>query len=53
MTNRKTPGQLAYEADVRIQPLYHDGTARRGWETLCPAMRGTWERNPTPHPRAA
>jgi hypothetical protein len=42
-----TPGQLAYEADVRARPLYHDGTPRRTWHELGTVERWSWERNPT------
>lgn len=50
----KTPGQLAYEEDVRDQPLHHDGAPRPSWGQLA-AIYGrdaqliyeTWERNPT------
>ena len=44
----KTPGQLAYEADVRACPAYHDGTPRSSWEGLSDIARWSWERNPTP-----
>lgn len=47
MTTTKTPGQLAYERDVAIQPLYHDGTQRRTWEQVSDHIRQSWERNPT------
>lgn len=40
----KTPGQLAYEADVAARPKYHDGTPRRPWADLCPIARWSWER---------
>lgn len=42
-----TPGQRAYEADVRARPTYHDGTPRKPWSALGDVERGTWERNPT------
>ncbi len=52
----KTPGQLAYEEDCRRCPRHDDGSARPTWdglsavyvETTAQAIRGTWERNPTP-----
>lgn len=44
----KTPGQLAYEEDVRRAPTYHTGKARPTWDQLNDAARGSWERNPTP-----
>lgn len=48
----KTPGQIAYEEDVRRCPLYHDGTPRRSWSSLCEVARWSWERNPTPRAHA-
>ena len=44
----KTPGQLAYEADVARRPLYSHGQPRRTWAELCHVARWSWERNPTP-----
>ena len=44
----KTPGQLAYEADLVACPLYHDGTPRKTWDQLDELCRSTWERDPTP-----
>lgn len=50
----KTPGQLAYEEDVRRHPNYDDGSPRHGWEELpysastVEAIHWSWERNPTP-----
>lgn len=44
----KTPGQIAYEEDVRRQPTYHDGSPRRPWDQLGDAVQWDWERNPTP-----
>jgi hypothetical protein len=46
--NAKTPGQLAYEADCRNQPAYHDGTKRKAWQELHKVAQWSWERNPTP-----
>lgn len=43
----KTPGQLAYEEDVRREPKYNDGTPRRTWAQLDELMRDSWERKPT------
>lgn len=43
-----TPGHTAYEADLRQQPRYHDGTSRRTWEQLSDFAKWSWERNPTP-----
>lgn len=44
----KTPGQTAYEEDLRRQPLYHDGGRRPSWAELDPWARPSWEKNPTP-----
>lgn len=48
----KTPGELAYEADVAARPLYPDGLPRRAWHQLHDAVRWSWERNPTPRHRS-
>lgn len=40
----KSPGQLAYEADVARRPIYHDGSARKRWEQLDAVMQWSWER---------
>ena len=50
---KHTPGQLAYEADVRGEPFYHDGTARPGWNLLSDLARWSWDRNPTARGQAA
>lgn len=42
----KTPGQIAYEANVAQTPNYPDGTARRTWEQLTSVARDSWERRP-------
>jgi len=42
--SHKSAGQLAYEADVRRRPTYHNGTARPTWEMLSEWKRQTWER---------
>ena len=49
----KTPGQIAYEEDVRRKPNYHprvDGTVRprRTWDELDAVTKRSWEINPTP-----
>ncbi len=42
-------GQEAYEEDVKRQPIYPwNGEPRRVWRDLSPAVRNTWEQNPTP-----
>lgn len=46
--SRKTPGQIAYELDVKAMPNYHDGEPRKTWDQLCDVAKWTWERNPTP-----
>lgn len=44
----KSPGQLAYEEDVRRQPTQPwDGKPRQTWDEISDEARGTWERNPT------
>ncbi len=43
-----TPGQAAYEEDVRRRPLYHDNTPRKAWSALNEVEQYTWEREPTP-----
>jgi hypothetical protein len=40
-------GQQAYEADLRRQPLYHDGTPRPAWASLWRVAQDSWNRNPT------
>ncbi len=44
----KSPGRIAYEADVASQPTYHDGGQRKTWGQLGDIERLSWERNPTP-----
>ena len=52
----KTPGQLAYEDDVRRQQTYDNGRDRPTWNQLdsiyspsaAAAIRNSWECNPTP-----
>lgn len=44
----KSPGQTAYEEDVRREPRYPDGAPRVGWSKLPDIARWSWERNPTP-----
>ena len=44
----KTPGQIAYEEDVRRCPEYHDGMKRPAWGKLHDVSKMSWERDPTP-----
>lgn len=45
----KTPGQLAYEEDVRRQPRYSDdGPPRKQWHELDQGVQSTWHKEPTP-----
>lgn len=46
--NGKTPGQVAYEEDVRRCPNYEHGEPRATWSMLKPWVQETWERDPTP-----
>ncbi len=46
-----TPGQAAYEAEVKAWPFHHTGEPRRAWAALPDYVRATWERNPTPRDR--
>lgn len=48
MEDRKTPGQLAYEADCKARPTYDGGAPRATWAALGEVERWSWERNPTP-----
>lgn len=42
-----TPGQQAYEADVKRRPRYHDGTPRKTWAQLSDIAHDSWERVPS------
>jgi hypothetical protein len=44
----KTPGQLAYEADLANRRTYADGSLRPCWENLNKYAKMSWEANPTP-----
>ena len=44
----KSPGQVAYEEDVRRRPTYDDGGKRPAWHQLDNVMQESWDRNPTP-----
>ncbi len=41
-----TRGQIAYEADVKAIPNYHDGKPRRKWDELAKPVQDSWERSP-------
>ena len=43
----RSPGQVAYERDVELEPSYHDGTPRARWSELSDVERSSWEKNPT------
>jgi hypothetical protein len=43
----KSPGQIAYEEDCRLEPLYHHGAPRVAWDRLDLLAQQSWERNPT------
>jgi hypothetical protein len=45
---RKSPGQVAYEADCAAMPTYRDGSVRIDWADLPDYAKWSWERNPTP-----
>jgi hypothetical protein len=45
-----TPGQRAYEQDVKERPTYHDGTPRPGWDYLASWAKWSWEKSPHPLP---
>lgn len=44
INRRKSPGQIAYEKDVRKTPTYHDGSHRRDWNKLCEVAQWSWSR---------
>jgi hypothetical protein len=44
-------GQQAYEADVKAEPLYRDGTPRKTWEQLGEVEQWSWNRPPLNFPR--
>ncbi len=43
----KSPGQIAYEADVAMTPRYHDNSSRPPWGKLSEIARWSWERKLT------
>lgn len=45
---RKTPGQLAYESELKFVPEYKPGLPRPAWEHLSEHAKSSWEKNPTP-----
>lgn len=48
MMHNQTPGELAYNEDVRRRPYYDGGTPRRSWAQLDDHAKQSWERDPTP-----
>lgn len=44
----KTPGQIAYEQELKIWPNYDHGQPRAPWSRLPDIAKWSWERNPTP-----
>jgi len=48
MTHNPTPGELAYNEDLRRQPTYHTGKPRPAWTALETYAKQSWERDPTP-----
>jgi len=44
----KTPGQIAYEAEVTEYPHYHNGERRKSWDILPMWAKQGWERDPAP-----
>lgn len=51
--DKRTPGQVAYEADLAAEPLYNDRTRRKTWNELGELERWSWERNPTARAQTA
>ena len=47
-TETRTPGQIAYEAELLVRPNYDDGRPRRSWDQLPDDIKRSWEKNPTP-----
>jgi hypothetical protein len=43
----KSLGQVAYERDVELDPLYPNGSPRKAWSELDNLSRWAWELNPT------
>ena len=48
-----SPGQQAYEKDLRVIPLYPDGQKRKKWSELPDGIKSSWENNPNPRDYAA
>lgn len=44
----KTPGRIAYEAEVAEYPHYHNGKPRRTWDMLPALAKQSWEKDPRP-----
>jgi hypothetical protein len=43
-----TPGEAAYNEDVRRRPTYDKGAPRPTWAQLDAWVKQSWERDPTP-----
>ena len=37
-------GKVAYEADVKLRPNYHDGAPRKAWRDLRDVEKWSWEK---------
>jgi hypothetical protein len=48
MTHNQTPGEIAYNEDVRRRPTYDKGAPRPTWAQLDYHAKVSWARNPTP-----
>ena len=48
MTHNPTPGEFAYNEDVRRRPTYDKGAPRPTWAQLDYHAKVSWERDPTP-----
>lgn len=41
-------GREAYEADVKLNPAYPDGTSRKSWDQLGEVERWSWSKPARP-----
>ncbi len=48
-----SPGQIAYEAELKVSPTYADGSPRKTWNQLDAIAKQSWEKNPTPRYQTA